>query len=126
MTGESYSREKHMQQTQCPPKTRWHTNRAPAPFAIGYQEYVSLAKFSSKAEAIGVRTTAIDRGPFKAGARLTMSSGSTNYELDVHNGVMVLGKLESNGKRIRICEGRSGTQLEWERLFLALRKDIQK
>ena len=44
-------------------------------FAISLREYVALARFSSKAEAIGVKTTGITKGPFGAGCLLKMSKG---------------------------------------------------
>jgi hypothetical protein len=106
------------------PATFAARNNRAASLGISPREYLSLGRFSNAADKFGLQTTAITKGPFGAGARLTMSSGSTNYELDVTNGRIMLGKAEPNG-RVRLCEC-SSTQAGWETLLAALQTEVKK
>jgi hypothetical protein len=93
---------------------RWHSNQ----FGIGQREYLALVRFSSKAEAIGLKTTGIGKGPFGAGCLLKMSKG---YEALIDGtGNVILGRVEADGKRVRLCQGSSGIEAGWEKLLLAL------
>jgi hypothetical protein len=88
---------------------------------VSEREMTSLAKFSSGAEAFGIRTTAISRGPLLGvGCRLQLS-GKADYEVLISNGQVLLGKVEANGQRIRLAEGGSNIEASWEKLLQAVR-----
>ena len=52
--------------------------------------------------------------------RLRMMSGKTDYEVILNEAGLLLGRVEKDGTRIRLCAG-SNTEAQWERLLAALR-----
>jgi hypothetical protein len=99
------------------PGPRWHTDRADYFASISQREYLSLARFSLRAEAIGLKTTGIGKGPFGAGCLLKMSRG---YEALVDGtGNVILGRVEADGKRVRLWETGT-TQAGWDMLLRVL------
>jgi hypothetical protein len=104
-----------------PAKTRWHGNRAGS-FGITRREYVALGKFSNAAEKLGLETTNISKGPFGRGCLLKMSSGNHDYEVLVdRTGHALLGRVEKNGKRVKLCEGGTNTEAQWSALLQTLK-----
>jgi hypothetical protein len=86
-------------------------------FGISAREYTSLAKFSSAADKLGLKTTSIGRGMFGTGCVLQMS-GNHNYEVVLDGrGSVLLGKVEASGKRIRLAEGGSNIEASWAMLL---------
>lgn len=63
------------------------------------------------------------KDPFGAGALLKMSSAQGHaYEVLVDGtGHALLGRVESGGKRIRLCEASSNTEAGLEKLLAALK-----
>lgn len=104
-------------------KKRRYTSLAAANyFGLSPQEYVSAARVSSKAEAeLGLKTTAITKGPFGSGCLLKLAGARHEYELYLDgNGHALLGQVK-DGKRIRLCGAPSYTQASWTQLFAALK-----
>jgi hypothetical protein len=92
---------------------------------VSEREMTSLAKFSSKAEAFGIRTTNIGRGPLLGvGCRLQLS-GNHDYEVLVSNGQVLLGEVEASGKRIRLSEG-ADTEASWALLLKTIQTEEKR
>jgi hypothetical protein len=75
------------------------------------RDYLALGRFSLAADKLpGVKTTAVTKGPLGQGALLKLSSPDHDYEVLVDGaGNALLGRVEKDGKRVRLCEGsRSG------------------
>jgi hypothetical protein len=87
------------------------------------RDYLGLGRLSNAADKFGVRATEITKGPFGQGALLKLSSGNNHYELLVDgNGQMLLGRVEQDGKRVRLCEGRTNTEAQWNRMLGVLKQ----
>ena len=104
--------------TAPPARTRWHSNQ----FGISPRAYVALAKFSNAAEKLGVKTTAITQGMFGSGCRIQLC-GKADYEVLVDGAGMTLGRVEADGRRIKLAQGSSGTEPEWAALLRALQNN---
>jgi hypothetical protein len=90
-------------------------------FGLNAREYIALGKFSNALDPIGVKTTGIGKGPFGQGCLLKLS-GKAQYEVHVvGTGHALLGRVEPNGERVRLCEAGSNTQAGWERLLATLK-----
>ena len=85
---------------------------------LAAREYAALAKFSSRADLIGVKTTAINKGPLNRGCHLKLS-GRADYEVTVHgDALMLLARVEAPGeRRIKLYEGGSGPERSGKSLW---------
>jgi hypothetical protein len=81
-----------------------------------------LGRFSNAAKRFGIETTEIARGPLGVGCRLQMSAGDRHYEVAIDgNGQMTLGRVEADGKRVRLCAGSTNIESGWNRMLGALK-----
>jgi hypothetical protein len=68
-----------------------------------------------------VKTASIGKGPFNQGCLLKLS-GSNDYEVLVDGtGHLLLGRVEKNGQRVRLCASGSNTEAGWAMLLQSLR-----
>jgi hypothetical protein len=105
-------------------KPWFHHNQA-AHFKISTRDYLNLGKFSNAADKLGLKSTGITKGPFGSGCLLKMSGGAHTYELLLGNGSALLGRVEANGKRVRLFNGPTAAETQWDNLLEALRKDLR-
>jgi hypothetical protein len=90
------------------------------------REYFALGKFSNAADKLGLKTTSIGRGPLLGvGCRLQLS-GNYNYEVLLNGGIMLLGRIEKDGKRIKLCEGGTNTEAQWTLLLKTVEKEEKR
>jgi hypothetical protein len=88
---------------------------------LGEREYISLARFSSKAEALGLKLESIDKGRPFGGASLRLAGKAGNsYEVVVNGAGLLLGKVTNDGTRIRLYAG-STTEASWNTLLARLK-----
>jgi hypothetical protein len=80
------------------------------------------AKFSNAADKLGLKTTSIGRGPFIGVGCCLKLSGNHNYEVLLNGGVMLLGRIEQDGKRVKLCEGGTSIEASWEKLLQAVKE----
>jgi hypothetical protein len=114
----------HMQQTKgaAPAAIAARNNRA-ASLRLSPREYLSLGRFSNAADQLGIKSTGISKGPFGQGCLLKLSGKAGQYEVHLDgNGSMILGRVEQNGKRVRLCAGNSNTEADWNRLLAVIEK----
>jgi len=98
-------------------------NKNAAYYRVSPRDYLDLGHFSIAADKLGVKSTAITKGPFGQGALLKLTSGSNHYEVLVDGtGGMLLGKIEADGKRVRLCEGSTNTEAQWNRMLGVLKQ----
>jgi hypothetical protein len=55
------------------------------------------------------------------GCRLELASPNRSYEVLVNNGTALLGRVEKDGRRVKLCEGGTNIEATWEKLLGALR-----
>ena len=95
-------------------------NKNPAYYGVSPRDYLDLGHFSIAADKLGVKSTAIKKGKLSQGACLELS-GNNNYEVLVDGiGQVLLGKIEADGNRVRLCVGSTGTE-QWNRMLGVLR-----
>jgi hypothetical protein len=94
-------------------------------FGITHREYFALGKFSNAADGLGLKTTGIGRGPFGVGCLLQLSSSNHHYEVLVNAGHLLLGRVEKDGKRVRLAEG-ADTEASWAMLLETVEREEKR
>ena len=80
-----------------------------------------LGKFSNDADKFGLKTTSVGKA-LGLGCRLQLSSSNHNYEVLLNGGIALLGRIEQDGKRIKL--GEAGTNIEsgWNVILNAIKR----
>ena len=86
------------------------------------RDYLGLGRFSLAAEKLGVKATEVSKGPLGSGCLLKLASGNNHYEVLVDGtGGILLGRVEADGKRVRLCAAGTSSEAGWGKLVQALR-----
>jgi hypothetical protein len=97
-------------------------NSRAAAVGLSPRDYLSLGRLSIAAEKFGVKATGLTKGPLGQGARLELASSNHNYEVLVNGaGNALLGRVEADGKRVRLCAAGTNSEASWEKLIRALK-----
>jgi hypothetical protein len=98
-------------------------NERAAALGLNPRDYLALGRLSIAAGRLGVKATALSKGPLGQGALLKLSSPDHNYEVLVDGiGQALLGRVEADGKRTRLCAGSTSIQAQWDRILAALKQ----
>jgi hypothetical protein len=96
-------------------------NKNAAYYGLTPRDYLALKRFSIAADNLGVKSNAISKGPLQ-GALLKLSSGNNNYEVLVDGaGQVLLGRVEADGKRVRLSAAGTNSEASWGKLIGALK-----
>ena len=98
-------------------KSKWYGRVG---FGLNPPLFVSVARFANSVEALfGLKSIAFNPGPFNSGRRLSLAGNGHVYELIVNDNGMTLGKVETDGRRIRLATGMD-TKADWDQLLRVL------
>jgi len=92
-------------------------NKRAVSFGLSPRDYLGLGRFSLAAEKLGVKATEITKGKFNQGAVLKLSGPDHNYEVLVDAGNALLGRVEADGKRVRLCAAGTNSEASWGKLI---------